>query len=80
MAQMVKNLPAMRETQVRPLDWEDPLQKEMATDSSIQPWRTPWTKPQDWKSLLFILQSQRKAMPKNVQSIANLQSSHTLAK
>ena len=31
---MVKNLPAMCETQVRPLDWEDPLQKEMATDSS----------------------------------------------
>ena len=35
---MVKNLPAMCETQVRPLDWEDPLQKEMATDSSTLAW------------------------------------------
>ena len=35
MAQMVKNLPAMRETQVRSLDWEDPLEDEMAPHSSI---------------------------------------------
>ena len=35
MAQMVKNLPAMQETQVRSLGWEDPLQKEIATHSSI---------------------------------------------
>ena len=43
MAQMVKNLPAMQETQVRFLDWEDPLEKEMATHSSILAWKTPWT-------------------------------------
>ena len=42
-AQMVKHLPAMRETQVRSLGWEDPLEKEMATHSSILAWRIPWT-------------------------------------
>ena len=43
MAQMVKNLPAMQETWVRFLNWEDPLEKEMATDSGILAWKTPWT-------------------------------------
>ena len=42
-AQMVKRLPAMRETQVRSLGWEDPLEKEMATHSSILAWKIPWT-------------------------------------
>ena len=42
MAQTVKNLPAMWETQVRSLGWEDPLEKGMATHSSILAWRTPW--------------------------------------
>ena len=42
MAQTVKNLPAMRETQVRSLGWEDPLEKGMATHSSILVWRIPW--------------------------------------
>ena len=42
-AQMVKNLPAMQETWVRSLGWEDPLEQEMATDSSILAWRIPWT-------------------------------------
>ena len=42
-AQMVKNLPAMRETQVRPLGQEDPLKKEMATYSCILAWGIPWT-------------------------------------
>ena len=41
-AQMVKNLPAMQETWVQSLGWEDPLEKEMATDSSILAWRIPW--------------------------------------
>ena len=41
-AQTVKNLPAMRETQVRSLDQEDPLEKAMATQSSILAWRIPW--------------------------------------
>ena len=41
-AQLIKNLPAMQETQVRFLGQEDPLEKEMATHSSIA-WRIPWT-------------------------------------
>ena len=39
---MLKNLPAMPETQVRSLGWEDPLEKEMATHSSTLAWRIPW--------------------------------------
>ena len=42
MAQRLKRLPAMRETRVRSLGWEDPLEKEMATHSGILAWRTPW--------------------------------------
>ena len=42
-AQMVKNLPAMQETRVRSLGREDPLEKGMATHSSILAWRSPWT-------------------------------------
>ena len=41
--QTVKKLPAMQETQVQSLGWEDPLEKEMATHSSILIWRVPWT-------------------------------------
>ena len=40
---MVKNLPAMRETRVQSLGWEDPLEKQMATHSSILTWKIPWT-------------------------------------
>ena len=42
-AQRVKSLPAMRETQIRSLGQEDPLEKEMATHSSILAWKVPWT-------------------------------------
>ena len=42
-AQLVNNLPAMQETRVPSLGWEDPLEKEMATHSSILAWRIPWT-------------------------------------
>ena len=42
-AQLVKNLPAVQETQVRVLGQEDPLEKEMSTHSSILAWRMPWT-------------------------------------
>ena len=42
-AQTVKRLPTMLETQVRSLGWEDPLEKEMATHSSILAWKIPWT-------------------------------------
>ena len=48
MAQLVKNPPAMRETWVRSLGWEDPLEKGKATHSSILAWRIPWNSP--WNS------------------------------
>ena len=41
-AQMVKHLPTMQETQVRSLGWDDPLEKEMATHSSVLAWKIPW--------------------------------------
>ena len=43
MAQRLKHLPAMQETWVQSLGREDPLEKEMATHSSILAWRIPWT-------------------------------------
>ena len=46
MAQLVKNLSAMQETQVRTLGWEDPLEKKMATHSSILAWRVLWREGQ----------------------------------
>ena len=42
-AQLVKNPPAMQETWVQSLDWEDPLEKIKATHSSILAWEIPWT-------------------------------------
>ena len=41
--QMVKSLPAIQESSVQSLGWEDPLEKETATHSSILAWRIPWT-------------------------------------
>ena len=43
MVLVVKNLPAIQETRVLFLGWEDPLEEEMATHSSILAWRIPWT-------------------------------------
>ena len=40
---MVKNLPAVQQTWVPSLGWEDPLKKGMATHSSVLPWESPWT-------------------------------------
>ena len=42
-AQKVKNSPTVQETQVRSMNWEDPVEKGMATHSSILAWRIPWT-------------------------------------
>ena len=42
-AQMVKNLPVVQETWIQSLGWKDPLEKGMATHSSILAWRIPWT-------------------------------------
>ena len=47
MAQMAKCLPAMRETPVRSLGQEDPLEKEMATHSSTLAWKIPWMEEPD---------------------------------
>ena len=65
-AHRVKHLPATRETQAWSLGWEDPLEKKMATHSSILAWRTPWTEEpgglesmgsqrvgQDWATNIF---------------------------
>ena len=46
-AQMVKRLPTMQETRVQSLGWEDLLEKEMATHSSILAWKIPWTEEPD---------------------------------
>ena len=47
-AQMVKNLPAMQETWIQSLGGEDPLEKGMATPSSILAWKIPWTEEPGW--------------------------------
>ena len=47
MAQTVKRLPVMRETRVRFLGWEDPLEKEVAIHSSSLAWKIPWTEEPD---------------------------------
>ena len=47
---MVKNLPAMWKTRVRPLGWEDPLEKGMATHSSVLAWRIPMDRGAWWAS------------------------------
>ena len=49
-AQSVKNLPAMQETWVRSLGWEDPLEKEMSTHSNILAWKISWTEEQSMQS------------------------------
>ena len=46
-AQAVKNLPAIQETQVQSLGWEEPLEKGIATHFSILAWRIPWTEEPD---------------------------------
>ena len=46
-AQLVKNLPAVQETWIQFLGWEDTLEKEMATHSNILAWRTPWIEKPD---------------------------------
>ena len=57
-AQMVKNLPAMKETQVRFLDWKDPLEKEMATHSRVLAWRIPVDRGAWWATVHRVAKSQ----------------------
>ena len=54
MAQMVKNLPAMQETWVRSLGWEDPLEEGMATHSSILTWRIPMDRGA-WQATVHVI-------------------------
>ena len=56
MAQTVKHLPTMQETQIRSLGQEDPLEKEMETHSSILAWKIPWMEEIGW---LLSMGSQR---------------------
>ena len=56
---MVKNLPAMWETWVQSLGWEDSLEKEMATHSSILAWESPRREEPGWLQSMWSMQSQR---------------------
>ena len=56
-AQMMKNLPAMWETQVRSLGWDDPLKEGMATHSSILNWRIPMDRGTWWATVQSIAKS-----------------------
>ena len=62
---LIKNLPAMQETSVQSLGWEDPLEKGMATHFSILVWRIPWTEEPCWGvgGGLQSVGSQRVGMP-----------------
>ena len=55
---MVKRLPAMRETQVRSLGWQDPLEKGIATHSKSLAWRIPWTEGPDALTVHGVAKSQ----------------------
>ena len=78
-AQTIKNLPAMRETQVWPLGWKDPPEKGMATHSSILAWEIPWTEEpgrlkfmglqgvwHDWRTNTFSSSSTLALLPNTV--------------
>ena len=57
MTQMVKNPPAMQETQFQSLGWEDPLEEEMATHSSIFAWRIPMDRGAWWALIHEVAES-----------------------
>ena len=82
MAQTVKRLPAMRETRVRSVAWEDPLEKETATNSSTLAWKIPWTKEpcrlqsvgsqrvrHNWVTSLHFLHVQKQLMLPNLMTL-----------
>ena len=58
LTQSVKNLPAVQETQIPPLGWEDPMEKEMTTHSSILAWRIPMDRGAWWVTVHGISKSQ----------------------
>ena len=57
-AQLAKNLPAVQETRVRSLGWEDPLEKEMATHSRILAWKISWTEESGGLQSMGVMKSQ----------------------
>ena len=57
MVQMIKNLPAMQEMRVKPLGWEDLLEKEMATHSNVLSWRIPTDRGACWATVLGVAKS-----------------------
>ena len=59
-AQLVKNLPAIQEAWVRSLGWEDPLEKGMATHSSILAWEIPWTEEGACQAIVVGLQKSQR--------------------
>ena len=58
MVQMIKNLPAMQETWIQSLSWEDPLEEGMATHSSILAWRIPMDREAWWATVHGATKSQ----------------------
>ena len=58
LTQSVKNLPAVQETQIPPLGWEDPMEKETTTHSSILAWRIPMDRGAWWVTVHGISKSQ----------------------
>ena len=58
-AQLVKNPPTIQETRVQFLGWEESLEKEMATHSSILAWEIPWTEEPDWLQSLVLQKVRR---------------------
>ena len=75
-AQIVKRLPAMQETQVRSLGWKDPLEKEMATHSSTLAWKIPWTEE---PGRLQSMGSQRVRHSSATNKLRGLNNSHCLS-
>ena len=71
---MVKNLPAMQETQVPSLGWEDPLEEGMATYSSILAWRIPMDRGTSWTTVHGVpkIQIQLNTKPMQVSKLAPL--------
>ena len=75
----MKNLPAMQETRVQSLGWEDALEKGMATHSSILAWKIPWTEEPAGLQSMGLQRVGLNNNPSNVQSRAALQANAVVA-
>ena len=78
MAQTVKNPPAMQETWVQSLSWEDPLEEEMATHSSIFAWRIPTDRGLWWATVHGVTQSWTRLMRLSTQHRRGANNLHIL--